>query len=315
MTSEGKTLQNKFFALCVVSFIILSLALSACGQSGSSTGTGSTGGTSGSAPGTGGTGSNAFLTPNPATPTFAPPTGLLTPGTLTVGSDTTYLPMEYVDTTTNQYVGFDVDLITLIGQRMGLKVKIVKTGFDTIFDDLSNKRFDTVISSVTINDQRKVKFDFVPYFQAGESLLVQKGNPKHITGTADLCGLNVSVQTGTVEKDDLDTASAACKKAGKATINQSVFQDQTEVIQQLVNRRVDATYQDSPITDYYNKQNPGQFEIGGAVVNTAPYGITIRKGDTALDTAINKAFNLLVADGSYDKLFDKWQFTKTQKIS
>ncbi|HEY4384543.1 MAG TPA: ABC transporter substrate-binding protein [Ktedonobacteraceae bacterium] len=299
MTSEGQPAKRSFFALCVISFIILSLALSACGSGGS---------------GTGGTASTV-PTPNPATPTIAPPTNLLTPGTLTVGSDTTYLPMEYVDTTTNQYVGFDVDLITLIAQRMGLKVKIVKTGFDTIFDDLSNKRFDTVISSVTINDQRKVKFDFVPYFQAGESLLVPMGNPKHITGVADLCGLNVSVQTGTVEQTDLDTASAACKKAGKPAINQTILQDQTQVIQQLVNHRVDATYQDSPITDYYNKQNPGQFEVGGSVVNTAPYGITLRKGDTELTDAINKAFQQVVADGSYGKLFDKWQFTKSQEVS
>jgi polar amino acid transport system substrate-binding protein len=304
MTSEGQPAKRRFFASFAVIFIILSLALSACGQA------------AGPAPGgTSGTASGNFLTPNPATPTFAPPTTLITPGTLTVGSDTTYLPMEYVDTTSNNYVGFDVDLINLIGQRMGLKVKIVKTGFDTIFDDLSNKRFDTVISSVTVTDQRKIKFDFVPYFSAGESLLVQKGNPKNIKSTADLCGLNVSVQSGTVEKDDLDTANAACKKAGKAGINQSVFQDQTEVIQQLVNRRVDATYQDSPITDYYNKQNPGQFEIGGSVVNTAPYGITVRKGDTALFNALTKGFQDVVADGSYDKLFAKWQFTTTQKIT
>jgi len=296
--------------LWVASFIVLSLILSACGQSSSSPGT-----STGSPAGGTGTGSSDFLTPNPATPTFAPPTNLLAPGTLTVGSDTTYLPMEYVDTATKKYVGFDVDLITLIGQHMGLKVQIVKTGFDTIFDDLSNKRFDTVISSVTVNDQRKVKFDFVPYFQAGESLLVQKGNPKKITGAANLCGLNVAVQSGTVEKDDLDTASKACKAAGKQAISESVYQDQTEVVQQLVNRRVDATYQDSPITDYYNKQNPGQFEIGGSVVNTAPYGITVRKGDTELLNAISKAFNQLVADGTYDKLFDRWQFTKTQKIS
>src|SRR5258708_8655190 len=59
---------------------------------------------------------------------------LITPGTLTVGSDTTYPPQEFIDTATGKATGFDVDLITAIATKMGLKVKIVTTGFDTIID-------------------------------------------------------------------------------------------------------------------------------------------------------------------------------------
>src|SRR6266851_4534739 len=153
--------------LLVVGFIVvLCLLLAACGNST----------TTGSSP-----------TPNPATPTVAPPNDLITPGVLTVGSDTTYPPQEYIDTTTNKAAGFDVDLITAVAQRMGLKANVVTTKFDTIIDDLSNKRFDVVISAVTINPDRQKKADFVPYFNAGESLLVQAGNPKTITSLADLC--------------------------------------------------------------------------------------------------------------------------------
>src|SRR5260221_8224451 len=71
--------------------VVLCLLLAACG--------GTT--TTGSSP-----------TPNPATPTVAAPNDLITPGVLTVGSDTTYPPQEYIDTTTNKAAGFDVDLIT-----------------------------------------------------------------------------------------------------------------------------------------------------------------------------------------------------------
>src|SRR6266496_5586111 len=65
----------------------------------------------------GGSTSNAVPSPNPATPTITPPSDLITPGTLTVGSDTTYPPQEYINTATNQATGFDIDLITAIGQR------------------------------------------------------------------------------------------------------------------------------------------------------------------------------------------------------
>lgn len=272
--------------------LVLALLLAACGSGGTTTGSG------GSTP-----------TANSQTPTVTPPNDLLTPGTLTVGSDTTYPPQEYIDTTTGKAAGFDIDLITAVAQRMGLKVNVVSTGFNTIIDSLSAKRFDVVISAMTINSDREKKVDFIPYFNAGESLLVQKGNPHNLKSVSDLCGLAVGVQNGTVEQTDLQTADANCKKAGKPSINMTVLQDQTAVVQLLATNRVVATYQDSPVTDYYIKQNPGQFEVGGSVVNAAPEGIAVRKGDTSMFNAVQTAFNSLKADGTYTNLINKWGLT------
>ncbi len=272
--------------------LVLALLLAACGNSGTTT-----------------TGSGNTPTTNAQTPTVTPPTDLLTPGTLTVGSDTTYPPQEYIDTSTGQAAGFDIDLITAVAQRMGLKTHVVSTGFNTIIDGLIAKRFDVVISAVTINSDREKKVDFVPYFNAGESLLVQKGNPHNIKALSNLCGLAVGVQNGTVEQTDLQTASQSCKTSGKAAINMTVLQDQTAVVQLLATNRVVATYQDSPVTDYYIKQNPGQFEVGGSVFNAAPEGIVIRKGDTSMFNAVQSAFNSLKSDGSYTKLINKWNLS------
>src|SRR2546425_3386381 len=258
------------------------------------------------------TGGGTIPTANPQTPTVAPPSDLITPGTLTVGSDTTYPPQEFIDTATGQAKGFDVDLITVIAQRMGLQAKVVTTKFDTIIDDLAAKRFDVVISAVTINPERQQKVDFVPYFNAGESLLVRAGNPLNIKSTADLCGRNVGVQTGTVEQDDLKTANNACVKAGKPTIHVTTLQDQTAVIQLLASNRVDATFQDSPLTDYYNKLNPGQFTVGGSVINAGPEGIVVRKGDTSMFNAIQTVFNRLKADGTYHSIILKWGLTSEE---
>lgn len=275
----------------------LSLLFAACGSSGGTTTTGGN--------------------PNPTTPTkpsITAPTGLITAGTLTVGSDTTYPPQEFVDTASGKAIGFDIDLITAMAQRMGLKVDVKKASFNTIIDDLSAHRYDVAISAITINDQRKQKADFVPYFSAGESLLVAKGNPEKLATVKDLCGKNVGVQDGTVELDDLNTANKACKAAGKP-INLTVLKDQTDVIQLLINRRVVATYQDSPVTDYYIKLNPGQLEIGGSVVNAAPEGIAVRKGDSSMLTAMQDAFKALKSDGTYDSIFSKWQLNAAQKIT
>jgi len=285
--------RNSLRMLFIGVLLVFTMLLAACGS-------------------TSGGGTSTTPTPNPNTPTVTPPNDLLVAGTLTVGSDTTYPPQEYIDTTTNKATGFDVDLITAIAQRMGLKANIVTTKFDTIIDDLSNKRFDVVISAVTINTDREKKADFVPYFNAGESLLVQAGNPKNIKGVNDLCGQNVGVQTGTVEQTDLQTASDNCKKAGKPAINLTILQDQTAVVQLLANNRVVATYQDSPVTDYYNKQHPGQFTVGGSVVNAAEEGIVVRKGDTSMFNAVKTAFQQLKADGTYHKIIEQWGVTSGQ---
>ena len=148
--------RASFGILLVGSLVILSLLFAACGSS-----------------------TTTVTSPpaNPAKSAVAAPNDLITPGVLTVGSDTTYPPQEYIDIATHKATGFDVDLITAIAQRMGLQAKIVTTKFDTIIDDLVAKRFDVVISAVTFTSERQKKVDFLPYFNAGESLLVQSGNP------------------------------------------------------------------------------------------------------------------------------------------
>lgn len=270
--------------------LVLTLLLAACGNSTS-------------------TGSSNVPTPNTKTPTVTPPNDLITSGTLTVGSDTTYPPQEYIDTATHQAAGFDVDLITAIAQRMGLQAKVETTNFNTIINSLSAKRFDVVISAVSITPDRQKLVDFVPYFNAGESLLVQNGNPMHITNVSQLCGQNVGVQNGTIEQTDLQTANTACTKAGKAAIHITALTNQTDVIQLLATNRVVATFQDSPVTDYYIKLHPGQFAVGGSVVNAGLEGIVIRKGDTSMFNAVKTAFDELKSSGAYHALIQKWGLT------
>jgi polar amino acid transport system substrate-binding protein len=276
--------------LIVGMLILFAMLLSACGSSSTTTG--------GTTP-----------TSSPATPTVAAPNDLITSGTLTVGSDTTYPPQEYIDTATNQATGFDVDLITAIGKQMGLQTKVVTTSFDTIINSLIAKRFDVVISAVSVTPERQKKVDFVPYFNAGESLLVKIGNPSNIKSTADLCGQKVGVQNGTIEQTDLNTANTACKNAGKPAIEITALTNQTDVIQLLASSRVVATYQDSPVTDYFNKQHPGQFAVGGSVVNAGIEGIVVRKSDSSMFNAVQTALNQLKANGTYTSLIQKWGLT------
>jgi polar amino acid transport system substrate-binding protein len=212
-------------------------------------------------------------------------------------------------------VGFDVDLITAIAQKMGLQARIVTTRFDTILNDLAAKRFDVVISAVSITPDRQKQVDFVPYLNAGESLLVPKGNPKQIASTDDLCGLSVGVQSGTLEQGVLQSSSDNCQEQDKPAITIVALQDQTAVVQLLAQNHVAATYQDSPVTDYYVQQNPTQFAVGGSVAFAGPEGIAVRKGDSAMLNAIQTAFNQVKAAGTYHQLILKWGLANEELTS
>ena len=134
---------------------------------------------------------------------------LVTSGTLTIASDTTYAPAEYVDASNpTLFDGYDMDLIREIARRMCLTPHIVSASFPNIITDISGpplgqQPWDTSISSFTINPSRAKSVDFIPYFVAGESTLVATGNPQHIASVADLCGKTVSAQNGTIELQEL----------------------------------------------------------------------------------------------------------------
>src|SRR5579859_6625221 len=109
--------------------------------------------------------------------TIPAPAKLKDAGKLTFGSDATYPPQEYIDASGNA-VGFDIDIASEIASRMGLELSVVNFKFDDIIPALNAGQFDAVISAMTVTTDRMAVVDFVPYFSAGQAVLVKKGNPK-----------------------------------------------------------------------------------------------------------------------------------------
>ncbi len=239
---------------------------------------------------------------------------LVASGSLTVASDTTYPPQEFQDPNDpTKFVGSDLDLIREIGKRMCLNTVIDKANFDDIIPALTtpalgHQRYDLSISAFSVTPERQQKVDFVPYFQAGESLLVAPGNPQHIQSLDDLCGKSVAVEKATVELDELNGENDASKngKCASNPINILSFTSQDDVVTQLLNGRVVATYQDSPVTGYYVSKNPGKVEQGPITVAPAPEGIVLRKDNANLENAVKKALCSMVSDGKYTSILNQW---------
>ncbi|HEV7128514.1 MAG TPA: ABC transporter substrate-binding protein [Ktedonobacterales bacterium] len=311
-----KPATGRFWAAGASLAALSALLLAGCGGGGAATATG-----------TQVTGPKATSTVN-CSSVNASGLHLVTSGTLTIASDTTYAPAEFVDPSNpNQYDGYDMDLVREMARRLCLTPKIVSASFGTIVSGISGpplgqQPWDTSISSFTINSSRAQLVDFIPYFVAGESTLVAKGNPQHIASVADFCGKTVSAQNATIELQELKALNgqnidpntegiaqpATCKSNPMTILS---YDSEEDVITQVINGRAVASYQDQPVTDYYISLNAGKLDPGFIVpTSQGTEGIVVRKDNAALETAMKTVLANMVADGSYQSIMAKWGQTK-----
>jgi polar amino acid transport system substrate-binding protein len=249
---------------------------------------------------TSGGGGSASVSPPPSSE-------LLTAGTLTIGSDISYPPQESFKVGTQTPEGFDIDVGAAIAAKLGLKVAWVNQTFNGIIPALTSKKFDIIISAMTINDDRKKTVDFIPYFSAGESFVVEKTSTKSVTKLEDLCGLNVAVESGTAEESEAKDTNDASKQ-GKCASNKikvQSFQTDTEALNQLDKGAVDVHFTDSPVAGYEIGHHTN-LKLSGGVIEIAPEGIAVRKGDSAMLDPVTKAFKAIEDDGTYQNLLHKW---------
>lgn len=231
------------------------------------------------------------------------PSGLMSPGTLSIGSDVSYPPQEFMKQ--NTPTGFDLDVGAALASKMCLKSSVVNQAFDSIIPALNAKKFDVIISAVTITDERKQSVDFVPYFSAGEALVAKKSSTLHITDLSQLCGRTVAAEEGTAEKDEVTTSINPKCPAGKQ-VNLKTFQTDTEALQQLRKGTVDLHFTDSPVAAYEVKQEPDALRVVSPVLEVAPEGIAVRKDDPQMLSAVQNALKSIESDGTYDRLLSKW---------
>ena len=238
----------------------------------------------------------------------AAPAGLKVSGTLTIGTNFGYPPMEeFTGANADVPAGADIDLGRALASEMGLKANFLNiTDFGTIIIGLQGHKFDIIMSSMNVTAARSKQVNFIPYFLAGQSIVVAKGNPKHVQTIADLSGLTAGVQAATTESDALNAENAKLKKAGKTLISVKYYKQDSDALQQLELGRVQAYLTDYPVAAFYVQKRPSQLQIAGKQFGTQTYGIAIRKSDKPLQTAVSKALGLVMKDGQYRAILKKY---------
>jgi polar amino acid transport system substrate-binding protein len=232
------------------------------------------------------------------------PLHLMQPGYLTVGSDTTYPPMESVDKQTGKYVGADIDLAQALAKAMGLKgAKIVNNSFNTIQPALFRHKFDVIMSSMSDTPARRQKIAFVDYMRGDEAIVVRKSSNIHANSYAGMCGQTVSVESATTELDGLNAANAHCSK--KINIKQYTYD--TDAFEALMSGHSDAYTGDYVVAAQYVKSHAGALRLAGKTFSAGgPYGIGLLKSNPALKAALSRALAKIRSNGQYAKILKKW---------
>jgi polar amino acid transport system substrate-binding protein len=285
-------------ALAAAFALLAVLAACGGGSSTSSTSAGAGGG------GASASGSAPSVTKDDAAAKLLP-SSISSKGTLTIGTDASYAPSEFVDADGKTVVGFDADLAKALGQVLGLQVNLQNAPFGTIIQGVKSGKFDLGVSSFTVNPDREKQVDMVSYYSAGTSWAVPQGNPAGVTPD-NACGKKVAVQKDTVQVDDITARSKKCTDAGKPAINIEQFTLQSDVTSAVVTGKDDAELADSPVIAYAIKQTNGKLEQVGDVYDSAPYGIVVPKGQGDYAKAVQGGIQKLIDSGVYQSILTKW---------
>jgi polar amino acid transport system substrate-binding protein len=226
-------------------------------------------------------------------------------GVITVGSDASYAPSEFLGADNKTVQGFDVDLFNVVAAKLGLKARFTNAKFDSIIPGVASGKYEMGVSSFTINADREKQVNMVSYYSAGTQWFTQKGNPSKVDPN-NACGKAIAVQTNTVQNEDLMARSQKCTQAGKPAIKIDSYQGQDQATAAVVSGKDAAGLADSPVGAYAVKQTGDKLQLLGDIYESAPYGYVIPKDQADFAQAVAGAVDAVIKDGTYQKVLEKW---------
>jgi len=226
-------------------------------------------------------------------------------GKITVGTDSSYAPSEFIAEDGETIVGFDVDLFSAVAEKIGFEAEFESASFDSIIAGVGSDRYEVGVSSFTINPERLAEATMVSYFSAGTQWATKAGNPEDVDPD-NACGAIIAVQRGTVQVDDVTARSSECEAAGEDPIDIQQFEGQDEATAAIVSGRADAGLADSPVMAYAVQQTDEQLELLGDIYDSAPYGYVVPQAETEFGQVLADALTALIEDGTYAEILEKW---------
>ncbi len=216
-----------------------------------------------------------------------------------VGTEPSFAPFEFMDEKTKTLTGFDIDLINAIADASGFKTEISTMPFDGLIPAILTGSLDVGISAFTITDERRKRVAFsAPYIDAGLGIVIRSALKNEIKGVNDLQGRKLCGQIGT-------SGAMYSEKIKDAQVTQ--FNSASETYLELRKGGCDAIINDRPVHAYYMATaKPDDVILLDGYISAESYGIVMNKNNTELQELVNRGFDKIKEDGTYQQIYDKW---------
>ena len=221
-------------------------------------------------------------------------------GTLMVGLEIGYPPMEYFDEDGATAIGFDVEVATALAEELGLELELVDTAWDGIFAGVETDKYDCIISSVSYTDERNEKYLLSSPYVANAPVIVVP-NDSEIADIMDLAGNSVAVQMET-------TADYLIQDyvADGLDVDLRQYEKVINAFDEIKAGRVDAVCTDSVVASYYLGDDASNYKTVWQSDEKEPIVICMKKGNEDLAEKINEGMAALFENGTMADLAVKY---------
>ncbi len=225
---------------------------------------------------------------------------LIEDGKLTVVAELGFAPFEYMDEKTGEPVGFDVDVINAVAEKMGLTASYLPNQkFDTLVPIIKQGgKADVSIAAITITDERLESVDFSePYLDSNQAIVVAKGSSE-TEETLNDASKQVVCQGGTTGDEWIGENLPDAVRVPVDDVTAALTGVQTGLYQAMV--------VDLPVASYMLAQSFSDLQIVKEIPTGEQYGIAVSKDNPELTQAVNKALEDMKSDGTMKEIETKW---------
>jgi polar amino acid transport system substrate-binding protein len=236
------------------------------------------------------------------------PASIRQSGTLRVGSQETFPPVEFRAPGDARVQGLGADLLEAAAARMGCRVVYVHAEYANLISGVQADRFDLASGGLSDTEEREQVLDFVNYLRSGVGILQTAGS-QEVDRIEDLSGHSAAVLLGSrVIVGAVEAANARLQASGRAPVRLVQLPTAPDARMQLDLGRVDAYLGDLPALVHLNGQFPGKYRIAGGSYAITHYITSwgVAKTSPGLRDSLQAAAQSLVQDGTYARILAKW---------
>lgn len=287
MNTSHSVAGQRFAA--VAATLVLSLALSACGGSGTAT------------------------TTKASDPEAAAlvPQDLQDAGILTVGTYAPSPPTRMFKKDGTTLTGLDITMSEEIGKSLGLDVEFQNAKWDGLLPALKGGRFDIVAAQIGDYEERRGNGDFIDYYTSGASAVTLESNSGIYTEAWDLCGKRVGFQSGVAAAKALPELSRQCatKNPGAGEMELKPFPDDAAGLLAVRSGQTDVHVLDNTAAAYQVQQSRSGEKlkiVAEDLIVRANIGMVVAKDNPELRDAVKTALENMIESGRYQEILDQY---------